>query len=456
MILIVVGAVVARGNVNERLVSYPDHWAFLSAWLLFLAYWVIPPLLFWFLDHTGAVQDTSLFAALIVAFGYRQLFAGGIQGVNLPGQAASLWKPFQAWVDKVADRIAGRQKRYIDRFAELLRRDVTRDPGEIQKLELLALQRSTNLAQLRQAIATARAIPEPEVAQSRLFDHLWPDLRTSAPDSYGFLLHKHGLVTRRRRWWYLDRGRAKLVAWGSLLALVLLAVGIWRWSSNDPRGTTLWETGQRCYYQWRFLKPNSSERDRWRARAYFAHELTAAATHPPPPVADARAAAQRALDEVAKARQAVGDAKTPEEQARAKAALAAAEATRRAALEREARAVHTDALLRPLIKELRYPEISSRQLDEILRLVMNHHGPYLDAYYVPELIESLRTSNEVARLNIHRTVLALQKADYPKAPPRSLELVKWEPRKNESADDIDRFVRLWHDWWRAIQAQPRA
>ncbi len=456
LIVIVVGAVVARANVNERLATYPDHWAFLSSWLLFLTYWAIPPLLFWFLDHTGAVQDTSLFAALIVAFGYRQLFAGGIQGISMPGQAAGLWKPFQAWVDKVADHIAGRQKRYIDRFAELLRRDVTRDPAELQKLEILALQRSINLAQLRQGIANAQAIPEPEVARSRLFDQLWPDLRTSAPDHYGFLLHKHGLVTLCRRWWYLERGRAKLIARSSLLGLALLIAGTWLWSSSDPRGTTLWETGQRCYYQWRFLKPSSTERDRWRAREYFARELKAAAAQPLPPLADARADAQRALDEVTKARRAENDAKAPDDSARAKAAFAAAEARRQQSLQVEGRAVHIDALIRPVIKELRNPEISGRQLDEILRLVMNNHGPRLDGYYLPELIESLRTSNEVARLNIHKTVIALQKADYPKAPPLDQQLVKWEPKKNEGADDIDRFVRLWQDWWRATQAQPRA
>ena len=88
LIVVVAGFFVARAHVNERLKDYPDHWAFLSAWLLFLAYWAMPPLLFWLLDYTSAVQDTSLFAAFVVAFGYRQLFAGGIQGVSMPGQTS--------------------------------------------------------------------------------------------------------------------------------------------------------------------------------------------------------------------------------------------------------------------------------------------------------------------------------------------------------------------------------
>jgi hypothetical protein len=90
LIVVLVGFFVALGYVNDRLKDYPDHWAFLSTWLLFPAYWAVPAVLFWLLDDTGAVQDTTLFAALVVAFGYRQLFTGGIQGMSLPSQTSGL------------------------------------------------------------------------------------------------------------------------------------------------------------------------------------------------------------------------------------------------------------------------------------------------------------------------------------------------------------------------------
>lgn len=452
LIVVVAGFFVARAHVNERLKDYPDHWAFLSAWLLFLAYWAMPPLLFWLLDYTGAVQDTSLFAAFVVAVGYRQLFAGGIQGVSLPGQTSALWKPFQAWVDKVAERIHDRQGGYIDRFAEHLRSDLTRHPEKLDKLESLALQRTKKLPELRAAIAAVKTIPEPEVVQSRRFDQLWPDLKTSAPNEYGYLLHEHGLVSFFRRWWWLERGRAKLVVGASLIGFVALVGAAWFWASHDLRGTAFWETGQRRYHQWRFLKANATERDRWRAREYFARELRAAGIQPLPPLAEARAEAQRALDEIVKAQRALGAAKSDDARVRAKTTLAAAEAKVDATLPVEKRAVHIDALVRPLITELRYPEISSRQLDEITRLVTNHHAPQLDAYYLPELIETLRTSNEVVRLSVHKTLLEIQRTDYPTfAPPK--QLVAWAPQKNESVSDVDRFVRLWLEWWRATQTK---
>jgi len=456
LIVIVVGFFVARAHVVERLKDYPDHWAFFSAWLLLIAYWVIPPLLFWFLDYTGAIQDTSLFAALLVAFGYRQLFAGGIHGVSMPGQTSALWKPFQAWVDKVAERIQQRQKRYIDRFAEHLRSDITQDQGKLDKLENLALQRTqTPLDQLRQAIAAARAIPEQQVARSRLFDQLWPNLKTSAPTEYGYLLHKHGLVKFGRRWWWLERGRAKTVLAGALLlALVVLVAGFWFWASRDPLGATLWEMAQRRYYQWRFLKANATERDRWRSGEYFSRELQATIMEPLPPLAEAKSDAQRVRDEIEAIRRTHDSAKTEDERSRAKTALAVAEAKATAALHVETRAVRTDALVRPLIKELRYPEITSRRLDDITRLLINHRSPQLNAYYVPELIETLQTSNEIVRLGVHKTLLELQKADYPKfAPPKDLAL--WVPKKNESAADVDRFIRLWLEWWRSTEITPR-
>jgi hypothetical protein len=452
LLVVLVGLFVSRAYVNERLKDYPDRWAFLSAWVLFLAYWTIPPLLFWFLDYTGAILDTSLLAAALVALGYRQLFSGGVQGVSIPGQAAALWKPFQAWVDKVAERINDRQGRYIDRFAELLRGDVLRDAQKLADLETLALQRTRRLDVFRGEIAAAKSIPEKPVAQSRLFDRLWPELKTSAPNEYGYLLHRQGLVRLGRRWWWLERGRAKTFTGIVLLVVVLLGATGWVLAVRDPRGATFRERIEQRYYQWRFLKANATERDRWRAREYYARELHLAAAGPLVLPSAARTQVGRALEGVAGGRQTLAAAKSDDEKARATATLAAAEAQAQAALQAERLAVRTDGLVRPLMLELRYPEITPRQLDEITRLVMSHHAPALDLYYLPGLIEGLKTSNEVVRLNVHKTLLALQKADFADTPVDG-RLVKWEPRKSDSPEHIDESVRLWLKWLGAATAR---
>jgi hypothetical protein len=61
LIVIVFGAFVARARVSSLLQAYEDRWAFVGTWLVFFAYVVIPIALFWFLDYTDAIHDTSIF-----------------------------------------------------------------------------------------------------------------------------------------------------------------------------------------------------------------------------------------------------------------------------------------------------------------------------------------------------------------------------------------------------------
>ncbi len=69
LVVFLIALLVARANVNRVLGDYPGHWGMLSNWGLFWAHVALPISLFWFLDYTSALRDTSVFAALIVAFG---------------------------------------------------------------------------------------------------------------------------------------------------------------------------------------------------------------------------------------------------------------------------------------------------------------------------------------------------------------------------------------------------
>src|SRR5262245_8187541 len=126
-VVLLVGALVALAKVNEPLSVFSDRWAFAGTWQLFLAYTLLPVILFLFLDYVSVIQDTSLFAALLIAVGYQQLLVGGrqdtIQNISIPEPVVSLWKPFKAWVDKLIDRIATKQKQYYDYFDEITQRD---------------------------------------------------------------------------------------------------------------------------------------------------------------------------------------------------------------------------------------------------------------------------------------------------------------------------------------------
>jgi hypothetical protein len=231
-LVLLVGAVVARANVNNLVAGFGNRWAFAGTWWLFLAYVALPVLLFWFLDYTSALQDTSLFAALVVAIGYRQIFAGGVQGITMPGQTSALWRPFEAWVTRTNERILTRQKQYKDRFDERVRASFAADPERLRMFEALTLERSNDPAALTAALAPLRADPPPPGAPTRIVNVLWRDLRTSVPEDYGYLLYRRRLVTWWQYWRWLEDGRSKLISVSILVALIVLAVVAALWLTS--------------------------------------------------------------------------------------------------------------------------------------------------------------------------------------------------------------------------------
>lgn len=137
-LILLVAVFVSRRTLNELMATTEgDHWAFAGTWALFLVHLALPLALFWLLDYTAALNDTSIFAALVVAVGYRQIFAGGVQGIVLPGQTPALWKPFEAWVTSVARRIGARNKLYRDRFDARVQGLIARDDARLRAFATL-------------------------------------------------------------------------------------------------------------------------------------------------------------------------------------------------------------------------------------------------------------------------------------------------------------------------------
>jgi hypothetical protein len=392
-LIILFGIVVAVGTINRLLDGYPDHWAFASTWGLFAAHAALPVLLFWFLDYTAAIHDTSIIAAILVALGYRQIFTGRMQGVTLPGQVAGFWQPFEAWVAAVADRIGTKQKLYLDRFDEKVRSLIFASPKRMALLKTLVLSISQDVPALQVALGAIPNTGNPEADGRRQLDTLWRDLRSSRPRDYGWLLHKRDIVQLWRYWMWLGNGRAKLISAASIAVAIVVLVGLSTWMSGAEDGIARRQAVLLRYHQWRFLKANVTDRDQWRSQEFLAERLHAAGTD-------------------------------------------GADGT----------APSVEALLSPLVKELRFSSTSDRQARSILALVVNGHALPVDGYVVPELIESLRTAAEGVRLQIRTALVAIQRADYPgTAVPEAL--AKWDPKKDESPGDLDERVRAWRAWW---------
>ncbi len=167
-VVLAVGLASAWFQVSSLLATFPDRWGFISTWVLLLAHWTVPVLVFWFLDLTGALHDTSLFAALFVAIAYQQIFAGGVQGIKMPGQTPKLWQPFEKWVSRVADTIATQQKKARDDLKEALRTFVTSDGARMKVLEATAIKYAADAAALQSRVDAISAQTKPSIGELTL------------------------------------------------------------------------------------------------------------------------------------------------------------------------------------------------------------------------------------------------------------------------------------------------
>jgi len=400
LIVLAVGMIVARASVQMLLASQRGYWGIANTWALFWAYAAIPVILFWFLDYSSALRDTSLYAALIVAYGYRQIFTGGVQGIVAPGQTARLWQPFEAWASRISEAVASRNKSSQDLFNENVRTYLASDPARLQELLRVAFLHTkdwVNLAAELAALAsktTPSAVPAPVFAQWKDREQariLISDLRAAQPENYGVFLYQEKLISRWMLVNWREGWRSRSTA-RTMLAVIILVfcVGAWTWYRSD--GVQLW------YYHWRFTKANASDLDRFRSKEYLGRRLQmsprAGSTH----------------------------------------------------------AMQIDAVLGPLVDRLRFKGLSQQVADDALRLVINFHSLDVNVVVIPHLIAALRTENPDVRLRIKHTLIDLQKSEYSQTPPD--EATNWEPTKDESPGDIDRHVQAWQAWWKSAQQPP--
>ncbi len=111
-IVLVCALISARVQVYGRLAGLKERaiyaWSLPSTWGVFLTYVAIPLGLFWFLDRTGAVRDTSLFAAMLIGLAYPSVISGGSGVKTAEGVAGVL-----GWLDKATDALITKIVEYV-------------------------------------------------------------------------------------------------------------------------------------------------------------------------------------------------------------------------------------------------------------------------------------------------------------------------------------------------------
>lgn len=260
-IVILLGLVTAGGQISTRLVNMPSKWIMVNTWLLFFAFLFLPVGLFWLLDRTGAIHDTSLFAAVLIGAGYQQILTGNLASIRPSGDISKFWQPFSAWADHVADRIRNRVARNDALFIEKLFADVTNSSAKQDSLKSLALAHSTNAPELEKALQAvqgqAGVLGDKGVLEKSIRVQ-YDDLTRSEPLTWQFLLHEHKVIKGWFYYWYEKEWRSKTAAIAVAIILIIGAAfglnGLWT-SQNLGR-----------YYVWRLAKANATDVDHFRAR----------------------------------------------------------------------------------------------------------------------------------------------------------------------------------------------
>jgi hypothetical protein len=133
-------------------------WGLLSTWIVFSVYLIFPLALFWLLDRTGALSDTSVFAALLVGLAYPAILSGGTNIKTTEGLAGVF-----AWLNKSMDDVITRTTSMVALKSQLFQRAVVdqleKDGNALAKVRELALQYADMRAQAKADIEAKKDDP---------------------------------------------------------------------------------------------------------------------------------------------------------------------------------------------------------------------------------------------------------------------------------------------------------
>ena len=118
------------------------------------------------LDRTGAISDTSVFAAALIGVGYERIMNGTNQTITTTASLLQIWTPFQTYANEVRKKVLERTKLNEQRLIDGLVSSVLKQHDRYQLLENMAINASldadalhTKLAAIDTAAAATLAVP---------------------------------------------------------------------------------------------------------------------------------------------------------------------------------------------------------------------------------------------------------------------------------------------------------
>ena len=265
LIVLFLGLISARWQLYKRFVDLKISgvWLVPNTWLIFGIYVVTPIALFWLMDRMNALNDTSLFAALLVGFAYPAVLSGGFGGLKAPAGLQNVFKPIEAFTDSIIKSVIKATARNDAGFEDFVVGRMRSDKDVYQEVLDLTKSSVTDLQALQKQLKdldSAGDAADAETTDSSLrlerkarviYLHL-----SGTPDFLAKLTKCEDVM--KRQFWKSPIFQTRAVV-GLMIFIFVCGLFAAVYIVNRPSFSS-------DYYGWRLTKTNSSESDRCRAK----------------------------------------------------------------------------------------------------------------------------------------------------------------------------------------------
>jgi len=263
-VVALLGVWVSARQISRRLGGIAGLWMLPGTWLLFLLYLAIPVGLFWLLDQTGAITDTSLFAAILVGGGYERIISGQNNTIHATGDLSRFWTPFLAFADNVQKTLLQQTARARNRLDDRIVDWIAATDQRTGQFRGLMRSRVEDVAALDTRLAGIDALAADlgvGSVRERKARALY-GTAVSLPDGYR-LIYERGIIPWRLYVLFKCGGDMKL-RYAAVLVLLLAGCGFAAMSIHLDSGWL-----EETYRIWRIGKSTTTAADQFRSRRHL-------------------------------------------------------------------------------------------------------------------------------------------------------------------------------------------
>ena len=254
-----IGAVVSFYHISSKLAGAAILWARIELWVVYVLYVLFPIALFWLLDVTGELKDTSLLLAIFIALVYRKVLSGENDQVQSPGMLSSYWVSLEALIEKLIENWGEKVHNHNQwRHRSIQRRlREQRNPKPLTALCHFARRLSVPLpARVDEAHIsnTSKDISREEMID--FSEAVYIAALKEYPSEFPQIFVEEGILTDREIWFHCKyRFRQVLTSVLSVILGYLLLASIVNLAKSGSFNPEI------DYLVWRIGKANSSDKD---------------------------------------------------------------------------------------------------------------------------------------------------------------------------------------------------